>query len=99
MISCRKYYGNQCINNNITVCQEICDWTWLFYYLQGKKIEKPKILKNPPKIFKSKPKAAKAEPAEVEGEAGPSSDGLESVPLEDAEEPGPSAEEGEKAQV
>ncbi|BFZ10882.1 hypothetical protein BsWGS_13921 [Bradybaena similaris] len=67
---------------------------------QGKKIEKPNILKHPPKIFKSKPKAAKAEPAEVEGEAGPSSDGLESVPLEDAEEPGPSAtDEGEKAQV
>ncbi|CAG5127192.1 unnamed protein product, partial [Candidula unifasciata] len=67
---------------------------------QGKKIEKPKILKNPPKIFRPKPKAAKAEPAEAEGEAGPSSDGLESVPLEDAgEEPGPSADEGEKVQV
>jgi ABC-type amino acid transport substrate-binding protein len=69
---------------------------------QGKKIEKPKILKNAPKFFKLKPKAAKAEPAEAEqgeGEAGPSSDGLDSVPLEDAEEPGASADEGEKLQA
>lgn len=57
-------------------------------------------MKNPPKIFRPKTKAAKAEPTDVEeGEPGPSSDGLESVPLEEAEEPGPSAEEGEKAQV
>ncbi|KAH9496321.1 Glutamate receptor 2 [Bulinus truncatus] len=57
---------------------------------KGKKIERPKILKNPPKIFRPKTKAAKAGPTDVElgEEAGPSSDGLESVPLEDAEDPG-----------
>ncbi|XP_059179458.1 glutamate receptor 3-like isoform X2 [Physella acuta] len=57
---------------------------------KGKKIERPKILKNPPKIFRPKTKAAKAGPTDVElgGEAGPSSDGLESVPLEDAEDLG-----------
>uniref|UniRef100_A0A0B7B4D5 Ionotropic glutamate receptor C-terminal domain-containing protein n=1 Tax=Arion vulgaris TaxID=1028688 RepID=A0A0B7B4D5_9EUPU len=68
---------------------------------QGKKIERPKILKNRPKIFRPKAKAAKAEPAaeEEQGEPGPSSDGLDSVPIEDAEEPGTSAEEGEKAPI
>ncbi|CAL1526648.1 unnamed protein product [Lymnaea stagnalis] len=70
---------------------------------KGKKIERPKILKNAPKIFRPKTKAAKASPTDVElgEEAGPSSDGLESVPLEDAEEPGASSGDelrGEEAQ-
>ncbi|GFS17996.1 hypothetical protein ElyMa_004996300 [Elysia marginata] len=70
---------------------------------KGKKIEKPNILKNPPKIFRGK-KAAKPAPEDVEGGAGPSSSGdaLESVPLEDAEEPATSSgdelrPEGEEA--
>lgn len=70
---------------------------------KGKKIERPKILKNAPKIFRPKTKAAKAVPTDVElgEEAGPSSDGLESVPLEDAEDPGASSGDelrGEEAQ-
>ncbi|RUS79847.1 hypothetical protein EGW08_012373 [Elysia chlorotica] len=59
---------------------------------KGKKIERPNILKNPPKIFRGK-KAAKKAPEDVEAGAGPSSSGdaLESVPLEDAEEPAASS--------
>ncbi|GFO45037.1 O-acetyltransferase oata [Plakobranchus ocellatus] len=70
---------------------------------KGKKIEKPKILKNPPKIFRGRNKAAK--PAPEDPEAGPSSgDALESVPLEDAEEPATSSgdelrPEGEEAKA
>lgn len=72
---------------------------------KGKKIEKPNILKNPPKIFRGK-KAAKPAPGDVEGGAGASSSGdaLESVPLEDAEEPAASSSdelrpEGEAAKA
>ncbi|BFZ08850.1 hypothetical protein BsWGS_11888 [Bradybaena similaris] len=67
---------------------------------KGKKIERPQILKHRPKIFRPKTKAAKAGPGEADqGEAGPSSDGLESVPLDYTEEPGLSADEAEKAEA
>lgn len=78
-------------------------WIWrtpLWSHLQGKKIERPQILKHRPKIFRPKTKAAKAGPGEADqGEAGPSSDGLESVPLDYTEEPGLSADEAEKAEA
>ncbi|CAG5118883.1 unnamed protein product [Candidula unifasciata] len=67
---------------------------------KGKKIERPQVLKHRPKIFRPKNKAAKAGPTDVEqGEAGPSSDGLESVPLDYTEDQGLSADEGEKPEA
>jgi ABC-type amino acid transport substrate-binding protein len=67
---------------------------------KGKKIERPQVLKHRPKIFRPKNKAAKAGPADAEqGEPGPSSDGLESVPLDYTEDQVVSAEEGEKAEA
>ncbi|XP_012945575.1 glutamate receptor 3 [Aplysia californica] len=72
---------------------------------KGKKIHRPALLKNPPKIFKPKSaKAAKEVPTsdiEASDEAGPSSDGLESVPLDDtlsAEATAEEAVEGESGQ-
>uniref|UniRef100_A0A0B7B4M7 Ionotropic glutamate receptor C-terminal domain-containing protein n=1 Tax=Arion vulgaris TaxID=1028688 RepID=A0A0B7B4M7_9EUPU len=67
---------------------------------KGKKIERPQVLKHRPKIFRPKNKAAKAGPADPEqAEPGPSSDGLESVPLDYQEDQGLSGEEGEKAEA